>query len=80
SQVRTPINIITPNVIRSSPSPIPITIPTFSSPSLNYPPLVSTPFTMNINNILPNFKGLAEERPVQFLTEFEIRAVSLVGK
>ncbi|CAF3404516.1 unnamed protein product [Rotaria socialis] len=35
---------------------------------------------MNINNILPNFKGLAEERPVQFLTEFEIRAVSLVGK
>ncbi|CAF4632789.1 unnamed protein product, partial [Rotaria socialis] len=63
-----------------SPSQIPITIPTFSSPSLNYPPLVSTPFTMNINNILPNFKGLAEERPVQFLTEFEIRAVSLVGK
>ncbi|CAF4921872.1 unnamed protein product, partial [Rotaria magnacalcarata] len=77
SHVRTPINIVTSNVIRSSPSPIPITS---SSSSLNYSPLVSTPFTMNINNILPNFKGSAEERPVQFLTEFEIRAVSLVGK
>lgn len=79
SQVRTPTNIITPNVIQSSPLPIPLLMPTSSSPSLHIPSLVSTPFTMNINNMLPNFKGSAEERPVQFLTEFELRAVMLVG-
>ncbi|CAF2059989.1 unnamed protein product [Rotaria magnacalcarata] len=35
---------------------------------------------MNINNLLPTFKGTAEERPVQFLTKFEIRASTFVGQ
>jgi hypothetical protein len=34
---------------------------------------------MNLNNNLPTFKGLAHERPIQFLNDFEIRATALVG-
>jgi hypothetical protein len=34
---------------------------------------------MTINHNLPTFKGLTNDRPIQFLNDFEIRASALVG-
>ena len=66
---------ITPSAA-TSPSTLPI-IPLLpvSSPNI----LPSPTFTMTLNNNLPTFKGLAHERPIQFITDFEIRATGLVG-
>ena len=86
--------VLPPNVISAPPivsTPAPITfhssdaispfikpsIPTLLTPLPNSTP--SSNFTMTLNNNLPTFKGLAHERPIQFLTDFEIRASALVG-
>jgi hypothetical protein len=38
-----------------------------------------TPFTMPFPNNLPTFKGLKNDRPMQFLNDFETQASALVG-
>ncbi|CAF1632204.1 unnamed protein product, partial [Adineta steineri] len=46
--------------------------PAYTSPS-------TMPFTMTLNNTLPNFSGKETELPIKFITEFEVRASGLVG-
>ncbi|CAF1499961.1 unnamed protein product [Adineta steineri] len=53
------------------PSIIP-TAPVYTSPS-------TMPFTMTLNNTLPNFGGKETELPIKFIKEFEVRASGLVG-
>jgi hypothetical protein len=69
-----------PNTITSEATHPTATIPPLpSNPYSSLPSVPPTPFTMTVNNLLPTFKGLAHERPVQFINEFEIRASALVG-
>ncbi|CAF5175175.1 unnamed protein product, partial [Rotaria magnacalcarata] len=77
-----PATMTTSNVIqRSSPIITPLATEPINASSI---PLsvakTPTPFIMSLNNIFPSFEGTAEERPVQFLTEFEIRASTIVGQ
>ncbi|CAF1632214.1 unnamed protein product, partial [Adineta steineri] len=46
--------------------------PAYTSPS-------TMPFTMTLNNTLPNFSGRETELPIKFIKEFEVRASGLVG-
>ncbi|CAF4853636.1 unnamed protein product [Rotaria sp. Silwood1] len=69
-----------PTIINSNDIISPPTKPSLSS-SITTPPhsTLPPPFTMTINNNLPTFKGLAHEKPIQFINDFEIRASALVG-
>ncbi|CAF3407298.1 unnamed protein product [Rotaria socialis] len=80
SQVLMPTNIMTPNVIRAPPRPTSSTVQIPPLSSLDISSLSTLPYTMHPNNNLPKFKGSADERPVGFLSEFEIRTATLVGK
>ncbi|CAF4870465.1 unnamed protein product, partial [Rotaria magnacalcarata] len=80
SQVSMPTNIMTPNVIRAPPRPTSSTVQIPPLSSLDTSSLSTLPYTMHPNNNLPKFKGSADERPVGFLSEFEIRTATLVGK
>jgi hypothetical protein len=61
------------------------TISTSATPPVIVQPLIPRPsiptsnVTMTINNNLPTFKGLANERLIQFINDFELRASALVG-
>ena len=79
SKIATSTNITTPNIIRPPSLSIPPTPPLLPATSMKIPSLTSTQFMMNVNNTLPTFTGAVDERPVKFITEFEIRAASLVG-
>jgi hypothetical protein len=73
----------------SSPSQVVVNSPDATSTITKTPaslfPVVSsssiptTMLTMNLTNHLPTFKGLAHERPIQFINAFELRASVLVG-
>ncbi|CAF3029856.1 unnamed protein product [Rotaria socialis] len=80
SSVSMPTNIMTPNVIRAPPRPTSSTVQIPPLSSLDISSLSTLPYTMHPNNNLPKFKGSADERPVGFLSEFEIRTATLVGK
>ncbi|CAF4354949.1 unnamed protein product [Rotaria sp. Silwood2] len=69
-----------PTIINSNDIIPPPTKPSLPS-SITTPPhsTLPPPFTMTINNNLPTFKGLAHEKPIQFINDFEIRASALVG-
>jgi Retrotransposon gag protein len=77
--------------VPAAPSTTSSTIPPQSNgttaPQTNSAPLLSAfsntmsivPFTMPLPNNLPTFKGMDNERPMQFLNDFETRASALVG-
>ena len=66
--------------------------PTYASTAANRfnslsPPCLSTwnftqpmTYTTNSNELFQNFRGMTDKRPVQFLTEFEIRASTIIGE
>ena len=66
------------NKASSSMSMLP-TSPALVQPLVSRHPTLTPTVTMTINNNLPTFKGLAHERPIQFINDFEIRASALVG-
>ncbi len=60
---------------------VPTPLPPFTPllPAVPSNSVLSPAFMMTLNNNLPTFKGLAHERPIKFITDFEIRASALVG-
>jgi hypothetical protein len=63
----------------SSPMSTTTTPPVVVQPLVSRHSMLTPNVTMTINNNLPTFKGLAHERPIQFINDFEIRASALVG-
>ncbi|CAF4471991.1 unnamed protein product [Rotaria sp. Silwood2] len=61
-----------PILATDKPRPVTLSTNTFTSPPI-------MPFTMSLTNTLPSFSGKEGEMPTKFITEFEIRASSLVG-
>jgi hypothetical protein len=58
---------------------VPSSMSTSTSPLVSSQAASTSNVTMTISNNLPTFKGLANERPIQFLNDFELRASALVG-
>ena len=79
-----PTSAFQPIVSPSTNFKTPITIvssATQTTSSFRPVPSLSPPrhFTRNLNHTLPVFKGLAHERPIKFITDFELCAFALVG-
>lgn len=85
SNVSTPLLNITQSSLHNSPTSafvptatssqtVPATVP---ASAFNTTPIM--PFTMYLTNTLPSFSGKETEILTNFLTEFQIRAIGLVG-
>lgn len=76
STISSSINV-QPQPMLDSPNIIPTSIQPSSSLPSNA--MLKPNLTINLHNNLPTFKGLAHERPIQFINDFELRASALVG-